>query len=164
MQTIQQEFGDESAGTWWRGHRLALLPWITLLVVMGVAVVTYLLSNPFREEVHQGVDVLTSGDHQRIREYLRGYGAWGPVVSIFLMTAQVIFAPIPASVVQLANGVVYGPLWGTLLNIAGQMAGQCWPSGSPDHLARARWRSSSAGSMEVPSKAGSIDGAARPSL
>ena len=121
--TEEQETGDGLRETWWHAHRLAVLPWITFLLVVGVAAVTYFASNAFREEVHQGVDVLTSGDQHRIREYLRGYGAWGPVVSLFLMIAQVIFAPIPASVVQLANGVVYDKLWGTLLNIAGQMAG-----------------------------------------
>src|SRR5699024_8444385 len=78
---------------------------------------------PFRAEIREVFHVLTSGDQTRIRDYLRGYGAWGPIVSVFLMMLQVVFAPIPASVVQLANGVVFGRVWGTVLNFAGQMAG-----------------------------------------
>jgi uncharacterized membrane protein YdjX (TVP38/TMEM64 family) len=114
-----------SGAAWWRGHRRLMLPALLLVLVAAVAVLTYLHNESLRTDVQHSFDVLTSGDHQRIRDYLRGFGAWGPVVSLLLMVAQVLVAPIPASVVQLANGVVYGQLWGTLLNIAiaGQMAG-----------------------------------------
>jgi uncharacterized membrane protein YdjX (TVP38/TMEM64 family) len=93
---------------------------MTLLLAAGFAA---LISEPFRDELREVFNVLTSGDQQRIRDYLRGYGAWGPIVSVLLMMAQVVFAPIPASVMQLTNGVVYGKLWGTALNFIGQMAG-----------------------------------------
>jgi uncharacterized membrane protein YdjX (TVP38/TMEM64 family) len=42
---------------------------------------------------------------------------------MLLMVLQVLVAPIPASVVQLANGIVYGQFWGAMLNIVGQTAG-----------------------------------------
>ncbi len=122
MQTIQQEAegqetGDGAARTWWRGHRRVVLP--ALLLLLMVTALTALLTNAVPLSLPPLVDVLTRGDHQQFRASLRRSGAWGPVISLLLMIAQVLLAPIPASVVQLANGVVYGPLWGTLLNIAG---------------------------------------------
>lgn len=98
-------------------------PWIALLVAACTAAGAYLVSDPFRREVHDVSEILSSGDQERIRDYLLGYGAWGPIASVLLMMTQVVFAPIPASVVQLANGVVYGKLWGSVLNFIGQMAG-----------------------------------------
>jgi uncharacterized membrane protein YdjX (TVP38/TMEM64 family) len=96
------------------------------MIFIGGAVafsMAWLTSETFRAEVGEVAEVLTSGDQSRIRDYLRGYGVFGPIASVLLMMAQVVFAPIPASVVQLANGVVYGKFWGGVLNLVGQMAG-----------------------------------------
>ena len=123
MQRIGRGLKERRTKQWWREHWLSAAPWIVVALLALTVAFTYLLSDTFRDEMHEVADVLTSGDQQRIRDYLRGYGAWGPIVSVLLMMAQVVFAPIPASVVQLANGVVYGKLWGSMLNFIGQMAG-----------------------------------------
>jgi len=108
---------------WWRENWLTALPWLVVgAIALSVALTAFIFES-FRAEIVEVFHVLTSGDQQRIRDYLRGYGALGPIVSVLLMMAQVVFAPIPASVVQLANGVVYGKFWGTILNFVGQMAG-----------------------------------------
>lgn len=94
-----------------------------LVVIAAIFGLLMLFSASFRSNTFDAWAVLSSGDQLRIREYIQGFGAWGPVVSVALMTLQVIIAPIPASVVQLANGVVYGMLWGTVLNVVGQFTG-----------------------------------------
>lgn len=99
------------------------LPWVIVLAVALLVALAALVLAPVRAEILEIFHVMTSGDQQRIRDYLRGYGALGPIVSVVLMMLQVVFTPIPASVVQLANGVVYGKFWGTILNFVGQMAG-----------------------------------------
>lgn len=123
MQRIARGLNERRTRQWWRDHWLTALPWVVLMGLAFIMACLYLLNEPFRDETHEVFRVLTSGDQQQIRDYLRGYGVWGPIVSVLLMMAQVVFAPIPASVVQLANGVVYGKLWGTVLNFIGQMAG-----------------------------------------
>lgn len=123
VQRVSRGINERRTRAWWREHWLTALPWVAVLVIgLGVGVAA-IVSAAFRAEIHEVFAVLTSGDQQRIRDYLRGYGAWGPIVSVLLMMLQVVFAPIPASVVQLANGVVYGKFWGTVLNFVGQMAG-----------------------------------------
>ncbi len=106
-----------------RQAALSHLPWLVLVVVLGIVGAALGLSAELRASVREGWEVVSSGDQLRIREYLSGYGAWGPAASVMLMVLQGIFAPIPASVVHLANGVVYGIAGGALLNLIGQMAG-----------------------------------------
>ena len=114
---------DMTRGAWWRMNWHRAVPWTVFIGGAVAFALAWLLSEAFRSEVTEIADVLTSGDQERIRDYLRGYGVFGPIASVLLMMAQVVFAPIPASVVQLANGVVYGKFWGGVLNLIGQMAG-----------------------------------------
>jgi uncharacterized membrane protein YdjX (TVP38/TMEM64 family) len=110
-------------GSWWKVNWHKAAPWTVLLGGALAFSLAWLLSASFRDEVAEITSVMTSGDQARIRDYLRGYGPWGPIASVALMVGQVVFAPIPASIVQLANGVVYGQFWGGILNLIGQMAG-----------------------------------------
>ena len=120
---VQAALTAPRSARWWRENWIALLPYGIFVGLLLAAGASYLLSDAVRIHAHDLVAALTSGDQARLREELRQYGAWGPIVSVNLMVLQVMVAPVPASVVQLANGVVYGQLWGALLNLAGQMAG-----------------------------------------
>lgn len=64
-------------------------------------------------------------DLEAIRHTLEGYGPLGPLVSIGLMMLHSLVPLFPAELVVLANGLVYGPLWGFLLSWVGAMLGAC---------------------------------------
>ena len=53
---------------------------------------------------------------------IRSWGAWGVLGSIGLMIAH-SFLPFPAEIVTIANGMVYGPVWGTVITWVGAMLG-----------------------------------------
>lgn len=53
---------------------------------------------------------------------IRESGPWGVAVSIALMVVH-SFVPFPAELVALANGMIYGPLWGTAITWSGAMLG-----------------------------------------
>lgn len=53
---------------------------------------------------------------------IRSWGAWGVVGSIALMVAH-SFLPFPAEIVACANGMIYGPVWGTAVTWVGAMLG-----------------------------------------
>lgn len=53
---------------------------------------------------------------------IRAWGPWGVAGSIGLMVIHSFF-PFPAEIVALANGMVYGPLWGAVITWAGAMLG-----------------------------------------
>lgn len=65
-----------------------------------------------------GLDQGVEGLARRIRDL----GVWGVAGSIALMTAH-SFLPFPSEILTLANGLVYGPLWGTVVSWVGAMSG-----------------------------------------
>lgn len=112
-----------------RGHKLR-----NLLILFGAVAVlglTYWLWPGFRSGIRQVLDILASADIERLREYLRSFGAWAPIVSALLMILQSVLFPLPAFIVTVANGLVFGAFWGTLLSWSSAMAGAaiCWGIG-----------------------------------
>ena len=57
-----------------------------------------------------------------VEDLIRSWGAWGVAGSIGLMVAH-SFLPFPSEIVALANGMLYGPLWGTVITWVGAMLG-----------------------------------------
>lgn len=53
---------------------------------------------------------------------IKSFGFWGVGASIGLMVVH-SFVPFPAELVAMANGMVYGPLWGTVITWVGAMIG-----------------------------------------
>jgi uncharacterized membrane protein YdjX (TVP38/TMEM64 family) len=58
-----------------------------------------------------------------LREWIRGYGPFAPLVFITLQAAQVILAPIPGQVLGLASGFLFGAWWGTIYSLIGATLG-----------------------------------------
>jgi uncharacterized membrane protein YdjX (TVP38/TMEM64 family) len=92
-----------------RGPSLALV--LSLALVAGLAV-----APGVRPGAAHAMDLVLRGDLPALRDYLRSFGAWAPLVSIALVQVQAILAPIPASPLMYANGLVFGALWGGLLS------------------------------------------------
>ena len=93
---------------------------IRAAVVLGLlvaAVMTLLALPAVREEANRAVRLLGDGDVDAVREYILGFGIWGPVVSGLLMVLQALAAPLPAFLVAVANGLAFGPWWGFLLTL-----------------------------------------------
>ncbi len=62
-------------------------------------------------------------DAERVRDWVAGFGSWGPLVSVALNVVQVLLAPLPGQFVGLLNGYLYG-LWpGTLYSMVGLLLG-----------------------------------------
>ena len=53
---------------------------------------------------------------------IRSWGAWGVMASIGSMVLH-SFVPFPAEFLAIANGMVYGPVWGTVITWTGAMLG-----------------------------------------
>lgn len=53
---------------------------------------------------------------------IRSWGAWGVTVSLGLMVAH-SFVPFPAELVGIANGMIFGPIVGTVVTWVGAMLG-----------------------------------------
>ncbi len=57
------------------------------------------------------------------REWVDGWGAWGPVVFIAVMALSVLFAPIPNVPIFIAAGLAWGPVLGTVYSVTGLLIG-----------------------------------------
>ena len=55
-------------------------------------------------------------------QLIRSWGGWGVAVSIALMVLH-SFVLFPAEILACANGMIYGPVWGTVVTWIGAMLG-----------------------------------------
>jgi uncharacterized membrane protein YdjX (TVP38/TMEM64 family) len=60
--------------------------------------------------------LLAASDLAAIREQLRSFGPWAPVVAFALIQLQAVLAPLPSFPVIYANGLLFGTVWGGLLS------------------------------------------------
>jgi uncharacterized membrane protein YdjX (TVP38/TMEM64 family) len=93
---------------------------ITILVVVGL-VVAALGSVAWQMLTPHGIDVtaLTPADVER---FVHAWGAWSAVGSVTLMVLH-SFLPLPAEIIPLVNGMMFGPWLGIALTWIGAMLG-----------------------------------------
>lgn len=61
-------------------------------------------------------------DAQHLAQWVEGFGVAGPLIFMLIYAlATVLF--LPGSVLTLAGGAIFGPLWGTLYNLTGATVG-----------------------------------------
>ena len=92
-----------------RHHWLQLivaLLWLGLLV--GGMLWFHHLGIPFRRAPRE------------LRMMLKVAGMWGPVIILGLYLLRSIFFFAPTTLLTLVTGSLYGPIWGTLLNLIGE--------------------------------------------
>jgi len=77
---------------------------ISAVVLMATALAVLLIIGPKAANV------------EHLRAIMLAYGPWAVGISISLMVAQAIIAPLPMNVVTITNALVFGPLWGSLLS------------------------------------------------
>ncbi|AFC33981.1 hypothetical protein PM3016_7413 [Paenibacillus mucilaginosus 3016] len=80
---------------------------ITILLILAIAISLWLLNHHYFHFTPQGV-----------RNAILGFGVWAPLVYIAVYTVRPLFF-FPATVLCLAGGLAFGPLWGTVYTILG---------------------------------------------
>lgn len=86
-----------------------------VMVVSAVsALVSFLFPSPWTGGVNGALDGTVA--------LIRSWGAWGVVGSLGLMVAH-SFVPFPAELLGIANGMVFGPIVGTVVTWTGAMLG-----------------------------------------
>ena len=95
-------------------------PIYALLAVLGVAVLCFSFVDicPLIERVLPSLKINKS----TIIDFIRSLGAWGPLGSIALMILH-SFIPFPAEFLTIANGMIFGSVWGVVYTWVGAMLG-----------------------------------------
>lgn len=93
-----------------RGDIVKIWGLVVFVVVITAAIV---LMWPYVKDMFGG------GGVGVVVDKIRNAGAAGVLILLALQFLQVVVAIIPGEVVQLAAGLMYGPLWGTVILVAG---------------------------------------------
>lgn len=92
------------------------------LIVAAVLVGLVIAIPQSRRVLGHGIYLLGSGQLAQFHHYLLSLGRWAPFVSIALLILAVLL-PIPATLVMVANGLVFGVWTGALVSLTGTLLG-----------------------------------------
>lgn len=62
-------------------------------------------------------------DPQAVREFVRGFGPFGPLAFVLVQAGQVVVAPIPGAAFGFVSGYLFGTVAGTIYSVAGATLG-----------------------------------------
>jgi uncharacterized membrane protein YdjX (TVP38/TMEM64 family) len=89
------------------------------LAILGMAIIVCTLGLAL-----YGQDLWTLvQDEQALEAFIIRLGWFGPLALVLLNMVQIIVAPIPGYVMQLAAGFLYGPVWGGIWGSIGLLGG-----------------------------------------
>ena len=96
---------------------------ILLAIILVGIIAIYFLNPTINNSVNKAIDVLKSGNIDRVVAYIRSYGNVAAVVSFLLMVLQSIISPIPAFLITFANAMIFGWWKGAILSFTSSMVG-----------------------------------------
>ncbi|WP_225423818.1 TVP38/TMEM64 family protein [Companilactobacillus zhongbaensis] len=96
---------------------------VLTVVVLIMLVGLYYVIPAYRDFINNISAMLVKMDIKALRDYINGFGAYGPLISALLMIFQSILAPLPAFVLTFANAYLYGWYWGATLSWTSSMIG-----------------------------------------
>ncbi|WP_179346463.1 TVP38/TMEM64 family protein [Winogradskyella ursingii] len=91
--------------------------YISIFIIAGIFASYYLIPN-VQQFLDNAWDVLSSDDEQKIKNWVDGFGWFGPVVLVLAMIAQMFLLIIPTVLLMVVSILAYGPIWGSLIIIA----------------------------------------------
>ncbi|WKN32617.1 TVP38/TMEM64 family protein [Porifericola rhodea] len=93
---------------------------VWVFVISGAVILALILSYFFIPSVQNfmtnAYEVLTSDDKQRIKDWVSGFGYWGPVIIIGAMVLQMFLIVIPSPLLMIVSTLAYGPWWGSVIS------------------------------------------------
>lgn len=60
---------------------------------------------------------------EKIEAWVRGAGAWGPLLLLGIQAGQILAAPVPGFFVPVLAGIMYGPILGPAVTVIGTVIG-----------------------------------------
>lgn len=95
---------------------------IKLGFLLGI-IFLYFLVPGFKNAINKITSMLARLDIEEVKDYIKSFGIWAPVISIVLMMFQSIAAPLPAFIITFANAWIFGWAFGAFISWTGAMLG-----------------------------------------
>lgn len=91
------------------------LPLYLSIILVSSIVACYFLIPSVEQFIDKAWGVLTSDDEQQIKEWVSGFGWFGPIVLILAMVVQMFLIVIPTIALMVVSILAYGPIWGSII-------------------------------------------------
>ena len=92
--------------------------WLLILIFLVI------VGSSYYSYINEGiVYLLTAGDLDGVTSYIESFGIWGPIVLVMITAVEVVVAPIPALILYVAAGLVFGTFFGGSLVLIGNILG-----------------------------------------
>lgn len=85
---------------------------LTILIVILAA---YFFIPQVQDFIQEAWAALSSGDEERIEEWVSQFGYIGPLVIVLAMVLQMFLLIIPTIALMVVSILAYGPVWGSLI-------------------------------------------------
>lgn len=91
------------------------LPLIISGLLIGAIVASYFIFPTFQSTVKEGWEVLSSGDENKISDWVSQFGFWGPFFIVIAMILQMFLLVINVVALMLVAIIAYGTFWGSVI-------------------------------------------------
>lgn len=102
--------------------KVSKAPLIISIGMLAALVGCYFLFPSFQQGINEAYRIVTSEDPVRIRNWVDRFGLLGPILLIVVMVVQMFLFVIPNVLVMMVAITCYGPVWGSIISIAGVFA------------------------------------------
>lgn len=89
---------------------------IYISIVFLTAILISLSFPSIRLNLYRAISLMMEADLVSLKQFLLSFGIWAPAISFTLMILQSLIPPIPASLLTMVNGFLFGPFWGSILS------------------------------------------------
>lgn len=96
-------------------HYLPIKPLLILLAIAAITGLAYGLIPAFQQWSDGLMSILMDEDVSAFRQWIQGYGWWGPVLLVVLMCIQLFLVVVPSFLLIMASVLAYGAVNGALL-------------------------------------------------
>lgn len=86
-------------------------------VIIAAVVISYFVIPGVQHFLNKAFTVLTSGNDQRINQWVSQFGFWGPLMIIIAMTVQMFLIVIPSPILIGVAVLGYGAFWGSVIAV-----------------------------------------------
>ncbi len=89
--------------------------WLSLLLV-AIVVSCYFAVPDVKGFFDEAWHVLTGDDEAQVKDWVEGFGWFGPAVLVLAMVLQMFLLVIPTILLMIVSTLAYGPVWGSVIN------------------------------------------------
>ena len=98
------------------------LPLYISIGILAALVVSYFVVPSVQSFLDEAWSVLLSDDEERVKNWVAGFGWFGPIVLVLAMVAQLFLLVVPSVLLMVVSVLAYGPIWGSVIIIASVFA------------------------------------------